>query len=210
LKVSFIYDDTLANYSAGCPCPYDKEAPVTCIEGISSTSKSLPPETAVPHIAGAWATRVQRIERNVTSLNQVTAPEQATACQMRFGGTTYSGSSTSGYHAEVDCLVQAHTDGRKLSTGTFVTLSNPTCLICATALFAVGITTVPAMADAKKEYANYRLPGFLFDDEQEHGFCHKLLGTDAWTAWKSHLSDATRARPDTRQFLVTQLTQILK
>lgn len=68
---------------------------------------------------------------------------------------------------------------------------------------------MPAMADSKKEYANYRLPEFFFTDETQHGVLHKLLGTEAGTAWTSHMSATTRSRPDQRQVLVTQMTQQL-
>jgi hypothetical protein len=173
-------------------------------------SANMPAETAIPVIAGLWATRIKKIATNVADQGVAMAPGQQTVCVMTFGSPAqYPGSSSHGYHAEVDALNDAHTAGEDLAAGTFPQLTNACCLVCCTALFAVGVTSVPAMADSKKEYANYRLPEFFFTDETQHGVLHRLLGTDAWTVWMNHVSPATRARTQQRQALVTQMTQML-
>jgi tRNA(Arg) A34 adenosine deaminase TadA len=184
---------------------------MSCAGKDSKTwSKNMPAEVAIPVIAGLWAKRIKKIETNVTDQGVAMQPGQQTACVLAFGTPTqYAGSSNSGYHAEVDALNKANTAGETLSNATFPQLTNACCLVCATALFAVGVTSLPAMADSKKEYANYRLPEFFFDDEAQGGVLHRLLGTDAWTAWTSHLSPATRSRKDQRQALVTKMTQSL-
>jgi deoxycytidylate deaminase len=173
-------------------------------------SNNMPVVRASQVIAGMWATRVKIIGNNVVSAGQPMVAGQQTVCTMSFGNATqYHGSSGSGYHAEVDALVQAHAANEALANGQFVALTNACCLICATALFAVGIVNLPAIANSKKEYANYALPEFMFDDEANAGYLHRLLGTNAWTVWTNHLSAPTRAKPENRQGLITMMTQSL-
>jgi deoxycytidylate deaminase len=184
---------------------------MSCAGKESKTwSANMPAEVGIPVIAGLWAKRIKKIGTNVADLGVAMQPGQQTSCTMAFGTPTqYQGSSSNGYHAEVDALNQAEGAGEDLSLATFPALTNACCLVCCTALFAVGVTSVPAMANSKKEYANYRLPEFFFVDEAQHGILHRLLGTEAWTAWINHLSPTTRARKDIRQRLVTQMTQSL-
>ena len=179
-------------------------------ERTDGWSNNMPADKAIPVIAGLWATRIKKIGTNVTNQGRAMAPGQQTACVMSFGtAPQYAGSSSNGYHAEIDALMQAHEANEALAAATFPTLTNACCLVCCTALFAVGVTTVPAMANSKKEYANYRLPEFFFEDETRDGILHRLLGTNAWNAWTNHLSQKTRSHPNQRQALVTQMTQQL-
>ncbi|MBX6386771.1 MAG: hypothetical protein IRZ07_27975 [Microbispora sp.] len=147
----------------------------------------------------------------MTSLNWPMTPGQATACTMDFNGTTYNGSSTSGFHGEVDCLNQAYNTREDLSSGQFTALTNPVCLVCAAVLHGVGVTTVPNMATSSKEYANYKLPSWVFTvDESEGGVLYRILGKKAWIVWINHLSEANRGNSRTQQDLVTAMTQILR
>ncbi|MGI5223539.1 hypothetical protein [Actinoallomurus sp. CA-142502] len=163
----------------------------------------------MPVIAGLWATYIKQIPELVTSGNQTMKAGRKTTCRMSFEEENeFDGTSTSGYHGEIDCLNQAEEAELDLSTGEFVSLSNPVCLVCATVLYAVGITTVPAIATGSKEYANYKLPGWLWDEDQE--YLEDLLGELAFNAWTNHVSPATRQKSEVRQQLVTAMTQVLR
>ncbi|MCK2215324.1 hypothetical protein MF672_016235 [Actinomadura sp. ATCC 31491] len=161
-------------------------------------------------IGGAWAEHVVATAALVASQNQPMAAGQATSCRMSWGPHhVYDGHSSSGYHGEIDCLNQAYLAGATLGAGTFQALSNPVCLVCCTVLHAVGITTVPAKAGGSKEYGNYSLPGWVFDDEAPGGVLSNVLGGTAYEAWMK-LSDEARKRADNRSELIKQMVALLR
>ncbi|MEU7889831.1 hypothetical protein AB0B54_30380 [Microbispora bryophytorum] len=170
----------------------------------------MPLNTAAPVVANLWAKYIKNdVPGNMTSLNLPMTPGQATACTMTFNGTAYNGHSRSGFHGEVDCLNQAYAR-EDLSSGQFIALSNSVCQVCAAVLYGVGVTTVPNMAGSSKEYANYRLPDWVFDDESEGGVLYRIIGKEAWHVWTNHLSEATRGKTASRQKVVTEMTQVLR
>ncbi|MEU6432226.1 hypothetical protein ABZ860_40515 [Microbispora sp. NPDC046973] len=171
----------------------------------------MPQDTAAPFIAARWAEYIKdEVPGKMHSLNRPMTPGQATACTMTFNRTAYNGRSQSGFHGEVDCLNQAYENGEDLGSGQFTALTNPVCQVCAAVLYGVGVTTVPNMAGSSKEYANYRLPDWIFLDDSEGGVLHRIIGKTAWHVWTNHVSAATRGKAEFRQRVVTEMTQVLR
>ncbi|MFC4014840.1 hypothetical protein ACFOY2_47000 [Nonomuraea purpurea] len=178
--------------------------------GRPTRTRGKPPENVIPEVAGLWATYIkQNIPGLMVTAGAIMAPGQQTTCTMAWGGNTYNGSSNSGMHGEVDCLNQAYDAGENLQNGTFQALTNPVCMVCCAVLYSVGITNVPAMAGASKEYGNYSLPAWIFDDEAPGGLLNRLLGNAAFTQWTTELSAESRGKQVHRQSLITQMTQKL-
>lgn len=173
--------------------------------------RSMPLERVVTDIAALWAEHVTRtVPGLMTSQGLPMAPAMATTCTMTFNTGVYIGTSTSGRHAEIHCLDQAHNAGADLSTGVITALTNPVCLLCAAVLQAVGITNVPNLSTDTTEYGNYNLPAWIFDDDGDNGILRGVLGANAWHAWTKHVSATTRSKQTNRSTLVIQTTQLLK
>lgn len=171
------------------------------------------PLKVIDVVADRWAEYIKtEIPSKVTSNNQAMTPGQATTCTITVNGNRYSGTSKQGYHAEVACLHQAWQNGEDLANGAvaITQLSNPVCLICAAVLYAVGVTTVPNLARSSKEYANYSLPDWIFDDEDENGLLYKVFGEKVWRVWTNHMSATSRKKREYRQGVVTKMTQVLR
>jgi hypothetical protein len=145
----------------------------------------------VPKIAGEWVAWVRGAPGRVETSGRESVAVPESECVMIFGRRVLEGTAKNGSHAEMDCLRQARMLGLPLETGQFTDVAGACCLMCATALAAVGIRSLPAVDPSPDMCAAWHAPGFLFEDPL---LCVGLMGDRAAHLWLRHVPPATRRR----------------
>jgi tRNA(Arg) A34 adenosine deaminase TadA len=175
-----------------------------CPKDSGGRVQTPPAEMIVPKIAGEWVAWVRRVGDRVETSGKDLAAAPAADCVLSFGRRVFEGSPRSGLHAEMDCLARARMLGMPLELGRFADATGACCLMCATALAAVGIRRLPAVDGDPLACAAWHAPGFLFDDP---ALCSGLLGDRGAHLWLRHVPTAIRRRQ--RGPLTTSTTLLL-
>ncbi|MGC0420857.1 hypothetical protein [Embleya sp. AB8] len=160
-----------------------------CPKGSGGRVQTPPADMVVPKIAGEWVVWVRAAAGRVETSGRVLPVKPDADCVMSFGRRVFEGSPKRGLHAEMDCLQQARTFGLPLETGEFTDAASGCCLICASALAAVGIRRVPAVDPDPDACMSWHAPAFLFEDPL---LCVGLMGDRAAHLWLRHLNAPVR------------------
>ncbi|WP_406286381.1 hypothetical protein [Embleya sp. NBC_00896] len=148
-----------------------------------------PAEMVVPKVAGEWVAWARGAAGRVRTTGRAAVAAPEAECVMSFGRRVFEGSPKSGLHAEMDCLQQARTLGLRLESGEFTDVHGACCLMCASALAAVGIRVLPAVDPAPSACGQWHAPGFLFEDPL---LCVGLMGDRGAHLWLRHVPSAVR------------------
>ncbi|MFI6980086.1 hypothetical protein ACIBSV_16045 [Embleya sp. NPDC050154] len=160
-----------------------------CPKVSGGRAQTPPAEMIVPKIAGDWVGWARVAEARVVTSGRALPAEPGADCVMSFGRRVFEGSPKRGLHAEMDCLQQARMLGLPLETGEFTDVASGCCLLCTTALAAVGVRRVPAVDPDPDVCVNWHAPAFLFEDPL---LCAGLMGDRAAHLWLRHLAPPVR------------------
>ncbi|WP_439675177.1 hypothetical protein [Embleya sp. MST-111070] len=175
-----------------------------CPKVAGGRAQMPPADMIVPKIAGEWVGWVRTAAERVESSGRGLPARGEADCVMSFGRRIFEGSAKRGLHAEMDCLHQARMLGLPLETGEFKDAAHACCLICASALAAVGIRHVPAVDPDPDACMSWHALGFLFEDPL---LCVGLMGDRAAHLWLRHLTPAVRRQ--LRGSLTGAMTRLL-